>query len=293
MKYTNKWMVVPFDEEKYNIFTASNLSNNDNVHLYNKIEFQKNNNKKNLTVNNNVYESNNKRYIQEDMNKIDETTFETNSNNKRDEVLNESINDEEIMEVDKTIRKNFDNTDIKDTIKRKITNAKNEEEKITLMELLKDIEINENIFKKGFDERIIRPVFKNTRSRILNEKIKNLEKRNNERRNINKMNDSLFKENEFDEENSNIINDQPIKFNLEIPENWEFLNEKNNLNQDKKVKRLNKNVTKKKKKSILKANSSLILHQRKNKKTKIIKNINTLLKIPEVQNIFDNETKKK
>ena len=46
MKYTNKWMVVPFDEEKYNIFTASNLSNNDNVHLYNKIEFQKNNNKK-------------------------------------------------------------------------------------------------------------------------------------------------------------------------------------------------------------------------------------------------------
>ena len=106
------------------------------------------------------------------------------------------------------------------------------------------------------------------------------------------MNDSLFKENEFDEENSNIINDQPIKFNLEIPENWEFLKETNNLNQDKKVKRLNKNVTKKKK-SILKANSSLILHQRKNKKTKINKNINTLLKIPEVQNIFDNETKKK
>ena len=33
MKYTNKWMVVPFDEEKYNIFIESNLSNNENVNL--------------------------------------------------------------------------------------------------------------------------------------------------------------------------------------------------------------------------------------------------------------------
>ena len=64
---------------------------------------------------------------------------------------------------------------------------------------------------KGYDEKIVLPVYKNTRLR------KNLE-----RKKVNyQFNDSVF-----DDEAENDNDDQPIKFNIDIPNKWEFI--KNN-----------------------------------------------------------------
>jgi hypothetical protein len=300
MKFTKKWMVVPFEEHEQtnieNILKDNYLSNNEKVKLYNEIEIKKNQNenlKREMKNNNNA--------LNEIENK--EVNFNTNEINIPVNNIEHIINSgEELMDVDPDPGyKNLYQHELKNTIKKKLQNTKQINEKNLLKSLLKDIEINQKVFEKGYDEKIVLPVYKNTRLR------KNLE-----RKKVNyQFNDSVF-----DDEVDNDNNDQPIKFNIDIP-NWEFINTKNEtkiLNKEKKlikkkkdIKKLTKkNLTKKKnysegnistlntlkhKKDSL-ANSSIFLHNIKSKKENPSLN-SKILNIPEVQSLINNEIEKK
>ena len=178
-------------------------------------------------------------------NEIETKSLNINSSHLNNSLINEDkiseVNEkEEYMDVDLDTSKNIFQQDIKNTIKKKLQNTKTISEKNLLKSLLKDIEVNQKIFAKGYDEKIALPVYKNTRLR------KNLE-----RKKVNyQFNDSVF-----DDEAENDNDDQPIKFNIDIPNKWEFINMKNNakiLNKDKKLIKKKKDIKDITKKNILK-----------------------------------------
>jgi hypothetical protein len=293
MKFAKKWMVVPFEEAEpshiENLLKNNNITNNEKVNFYNEIEIKK---LQNESGNRTLKEDFNNKFEEKSNNETKIYNYEDN----KDEIINSYVNDD-VMDVDTTI---YDNQyEIKNTIKKKLENTKKIEEKNLLNSLLKDIEINQKLFAKGYDEKIVLPVYKNTR------------KKNLERKKINyQFNDSVF-----DDEVDNETNDHPIKFNLDIPNKWEFLDTKNNtkiLNKKKnlvKKKKVIKDITKKnlgnkklsqRNSSILNdqskkesdANSSIFLHNIKSKKVNPSFN-SKILNIPEVQSLINNEIKKK
>jgi hypothetical protein len=203
-----------------------------------------------------------------------------------DNSLNNNDQDE-LMELDTTINDDImKQNEIKNTIIKKIQNTKNSKERELLNSLLRDIETNKKLFEKGFDEKIVLPVSKNTRLR-----------QNLQRRKVNyEFNKSIF-----DDEVDNFIDDKPVKFNLDDKNEWEHINKnkkivkkKKNINNITKKNVSNKSLLKKKSKKTkdLVANSSIFLHNIKSKDKKPPIN-SKIFDIPEVKNLINNAIEKK